>query len=175
MSPLTERSLQIKLLSTSLAVDARGLVALPPAGVSLAPGTPLVFPQRIETRAEVLGAVRAEQARRVEQALADAYRWPTPLPATAGAVLDPAATAAPTTRPAGPASVAAAAGRVAWPAGGPGAADRDGLPRPTARPRARDGEMGDRVGPQPAGCGRRRAEGTGVLRAAQPGRPGRRP
>src|SRR5260370_26701949 len=99
MSPLTERSLQIKLLSTSLAVDARGLVALPPAGVSLAPGTPLVFPQRVETKAEVLGAVRAEQARRVEQALADPYRWPTPLPAPARAVLDPATTAALTADP----------------------------------------------------------------------------
>src|SRR5262249_40616251 len=83
-----DRSLQIRLLSTSLPVAADGTVSLPEAAVSLVPGTQLVLPLQVETTAEVLGETTREQADRVEHALKDAYRWPTALPPRGAPSLD---------------------------------------------------------------------------------------
>jgi hypothetical protein len=94
-----DRSLQIRLLSTSLVVDAHGTVSLPEAAVSLGPGTPMIWPLQVETTAEVLGDATREQASRIEQALKGAYQWPASLPPRGTPSLDPNTTAALTARP----------------------------------------------------------------------------
>src|SRR5262245_46718376 len=95
-----DRSLQIRLLSTSLAVDAHGTVSLPDAAVSVVPGTAMIWPLQVETTAEVLGDTPREQASRIEQALKGVFQWPAPLPPRGTPKLDSSTTAALAARPA---------------------------------------------------------------------------